>query len=259
MESSTSAGARRTMALLWRHRGASRRTPGRGRPPRITVEQIITAAIEVADTDGMAALSMGRVAERVGVAAMSLYTHVAGKAELIELMVDAVMRERALPCPAERPAGWREQVVLYARRTRVTHRRHPWLREVSPVWAPLGPGTMAQQEYLLGALEGCGLPPREMFAAADAVDTHVRAVAREEAEYAHTDEGAGQSWETWWKERQHVWEEYFDAEEYPTMARAWVEGDFEATDETELVDSYDYGLERLLDGIEERVRRSSAN
>lgn len=77
------------------------------------------------------------------------------------------------------------------------------------------------------------------------------------SEYAHPDHGTGQSWDTWWEERQHVWGEYFDAEEYPTMARVWGEGEFEKAEESELVDSYDYGLERLLDGIEERARRSS--
>lgn len=255
MEPEAGESARRTMALLWRHRAAPRPTSGRGRPPRITVDQILTAAIEVADDEGMTALSMARVAKRVGVAAMSLYTHVPGKAELVELMVDAVMRERELPGPADRPEGWREQIVLYAQRTRATHRRHPWLREISSARAPLGPGTMAQQEYLLAALEGCGLPPREMFAAADAVDTHVRAAAREEVEYMHPNQGDGQSWDAWWAERQHVWEEYFDTEEYPTMSRVWVEGGFE---KGEPVDSYDYGLERFLDGIEEQARRSTA-
>lgn len=205
----------------------------------------------------MAALSMARVADRIGVAVMTLYTHVAGKAELVELMVDTAMRERDLPGPGDpdRPDGRRPQVELYAQRTRAVHRRHPWLREASTVRIPRGPGTMAQQEYLLLALQQTGLPPREMFAAAGAIATHVDAAAREEAETAQADNATGQSWDAWWAERQHVWEEYFDVAEYPTMSQVWVEGDFEEADESDPEDSYDYGLQRLLDGIQARSRR----
>jgi AcrR family transcriptional regulator len=255
--SSAVAAAYLTLALLWRHRAEPARRSGPGRPSRITVDQVIAAAVEVADTDGMAALSMARVADRIGVAVMSLYTHVASKAELVELMVDAAMRERGLPGPGhpDRPDGWRAQIELYAQQTRAVHRRHPWLREASTVRIPLGPGTMAQQEYLLLALQETGLAPREMFAAASAIATHVDAAAHEEAETAQAEKVTGQSWDAWWAERQLVWEEYFDVTEYPTMSQVWVEGDFEAAGAPDLEDSYDYGLQRLLDGIQARSRQ----
>ncbi|MDA8369426.1 MAG: TetR/AcrR family transcriptional regulator [Nocardiopsaceae bacterium] len=218
------------------------------------MDQVITAAVDVADADGMAALSMARVADRIGVAVMSLYTHVASKAELVELMVDRAMRERDLPGPGhpDRPDSWRAQIELYAQRTRAVHRRHPWLRDAATVRVPLGPGTMAQQEYLLLALQETGLPPREMFAAAGAIATHVDASAHEETESAQAETVTGQSWDAWWAERQHVWEEYFDVTEYPTMSQVWAEGNFEEADESDLEDSYDYGLQRLLDGIQAR-------
>lgn len=138
------------------------------------------------------------------------------------------------------------------------YRRHPWLRETSAERTPLGPGALAQHEYLLAALYSCGLPACEVFAAAGAIDTHVTAAAREEVEYGLTDDATGQSWEAWWVDQQHVWQEYFDPARYPTMSRVWVDGGFDATTKEELPDSSDYGLDCLLDGIQARVWESLA-
>ncbi|XVQ06907.1 TetR/AcrR family transcriptional regulator C-terminal domain-containing protein [Spirillospora sp. CA-255316] len=184
----------------------------------------------------------------------TLYTHVPGKAELIDLMVDAVMGERELPGPGHpsRPAGWRAQVEHYAAQTRAVHRRHPWLREVSTARPPLGPGTMAEYEYLLSALHGAGLRASQMFAAAGTITTYVVAAARQEAEDIQAEQTTGQTWDAWWAERQHLWEEYFDTEAYPTMTQVWLDGGFEDDPSTE--DSYTYGLQRLLDGIESATR-----
>src|SRR5919112_1054849 len=85
-EYSGSGDPQRSMELLW---GLQQR-PKRGPKPRLTVEQIVQAALGVADAEGLAALSMRRVADELGVAPMSLYTYVPSKAELIDVMLDAV-------------------------------------------------------------------------------------------------------------------------------------------------------------------------
>ncbi len=91
---------RRSIELLWR----LRERPRPGPKPRFTVDDVAAAAIAIADAEGLAALSMRRVAERLGVAAMSLYTYVPGKAELIDLMLDTVCTE-VPPADARRLAG----------------------------------------------------------------------------------------------------------------------------------------------------------
>src|SRR5262245_64029270 len=119
--------------LLW----GTARPPSRGPKPGLTTQQIVAAAIAVADAEGLAALSMRRVAEHLGVGAMSLYTYVPGKAELIDLMVDAVYGE--LPGSADVDGGWRERLEGVARANWALYRRHPWMLQVASVRPALGP------------------------------------------------------------------------------------------------------------------------
>src|SRR6266536_4823913 len=83
----------RSLALLWR---TSERASRKGKPD-LSVEVIVRTAIELADTAGLTALSMRRVAERLGVGTMSLYTYVPGKAELLDVMLDVVYAETTEP------------------------------------------------------------------------------------------------------------------------------------------------------------------
>ncbi|WP_219506181.1 TetR/AcrR family transcriptional regulator [Nonomuraea ceibae] len=254
------ADPKRTLALLWRGRAATGPADGRppkGRRPTVGIDQIIQAAIDVADAGGLSVVSMARVGERVGVRAMTLYTHVPGKAELIDLMVDTVMTERDLSVPVGQ-TGWRARVEHYAAQTRAAHLRHPWLREVSTARPPLGPGMMGEYEYLLSALRGARLPASEMFAAAETIITYVVAAARREAEDLQAEQATGQTWDAWWGERQHLWEEYFDPDAYPTMSQVWLGGGFEEAGEADqsAEEPYVYGLRRLLDGIEAAARSS---
>jgi len=254
VEHSGGGDPERTLALLWRDHAATGRAgdkPAKGRRPRLTVDQIVRAALTVADREGLASMSMSRVGEELGVGTMSLYTYVPGKAELIDLMVDAVLAERDLPGPGDpRPGGWREQIELYAERTREAYRRHPWLRQVSTVRPPLGPGLMAQQEYLLSALSDIGLSPRQMTAAAGAIVTFVDAAAAVSAEYDHVERTTGESADAWWAARGSFWEDYFDTTRHPAITRVWREGGFDAAAAEANAESYRFGLRRLLDGIQ---------
>lgn len=258
----------RTLRLLWRGRAKAPADgrPARGRRPRLSVDRIVDAALAVADAEGLASMSMARVARELGVGTMSLYTHVPGKAELIDLMADAVMGRRALPGPADpaRPQGWRAQVELYAEQTLAVHRRHPWFAEISTVRPPLGPALMAQQEYLLAALRPSGLPARELFDAAHAIVTYVDAAARREVENESAERASGEAHDSWWAARECVWQEYFDPERYPTMNAVWTEGGYDRAEDAGpgAPESADpgaphtvsrYGLRRLLDGLEQRI------
>jgi AcrR family transcriptional regulator len=259
VERSGGGDPERTLALLWRDRAAGRTDgrPARGRRPKLTVDQIVRAALAVADREGLTAMSMVRVAEEAGAGTMSLYTYVPGKAELIDLMVDAVLAERDLPGPGDPlPEGWLEQIELYAERTRTAYRRHPWLRQISTVRPPLGPGLMAQQEYLLSALSGIGLSPRQITAAAGTIVTFVHAAAAAEAEYEQAERTTGESADAWWAARGSFWEDYFDVTRHPTIARIWREGGFDAGTKGTNAEAYEFGLQRLLAGIQAAVERA---
>jgi AcrR family transcriptional regulator len=265
----------RTLALLWRHhqpRAASGEpaTPAKptlGRKPTLNLDAVVDAAIALADAEGLAAASMTRVAKALGVGTMTLYTYVPSKEELLDLMVDQVLGERELPGPGEpRPADWRDQVEVYSEQTRAMFRRHRWLAQISTIRPPVGPGMLAGREYLLSALSALsststdsnngssstvfGLAPAQINAGSLAITTYVDSAASLEADNEQLEQVTGQSNDAWWNERNELWETYFDVERHPTMTEIWHAGGFGQGTRQAAADSYRFGLDRLLDGIQ---------
>src|ERR1700754_4839842 len=112
----------RTLGLLWR-RTLGTPQGSRGTKPRVSVDEVVRAAIEVADEEGLPAFSMRKVADRLGLKLMSIYTYVPGRAELIGLMSDEVAGERPLP-PHE--GTLRQRLTGVARQLWDEFPRHPW-------------------------------------------------------------------------------------------------------------------------------------
>jgi DNA-binding transcriptional regulator YhcF (GntR family) len=159
----------------------SRPEPGPARRHRtpdheLSRERVVRAAIEIADTEGLAALSMRGVASRLGVAVMSPYRYVDGKDDLVLLMADAAYGEEI--CLADPAEGWRARMELGARTLWALHRRHPWLAQVSsPTRPPPPPGPMVHADWVLSALDGHGLDPATMRTLRVLADSYVRGIA----------------------------------------------------------------------------------
>jgi AcrR family transcriptional regulator len=245
------------LPMLWRGTGKDAEPsakPAVGRKPGLTVDAVVTAALTLADESGLDTLSMNRVAKSLGVGTMTLYTYVPGKAELIDLMIDMAFRERRLPLGGEpRPDDWREQLNLYADRTRAMFRQHPWLLQISTTRPPLGPGVMDGDEYLLRALSGLDLTPAQAAAASQSLQVVVDAVIRVEVASEQVEHSTGQSLDSWWQARMPFWENYFDAERYPAIFATWKQGGFDGPGAPDIGDVYQFSLSRLLDGIERAV------
>lgn len=258
----------RSLPLLW----GTPEPPTRGPKPALTVERIVRAAIDVADGDGLGALSMRRIAERLGVGTMSLYTYVPGKGELIDLMVDSVVGERvvgervpagspstgeveAAPAPAPAPpsSGWRASLERLAREGLASYERHPWLLQLAWNRPPLGPNVLDDEEATLAALSGSGLEPRELVAAATLVSNYTQGAARAVVDAALAEKRTGVSEEQFWADRTKFWDVYFDPERYPRISEMYAAGAYD--DE---VDAFEFGLQRVLDGIEALVRAQGA-
>lgn len=239
----------RILPLLWRHRSPAK---GRtGRPPRLSVDAVVAAGIAIADAEGVDAASMAKVAARLGVATMTLYTYVPSRTELVELMVDDVLGSRELPGPGdERPPLWRDQIHLYADRTLAMYREHPWLCQVSRIRPPLGPGMLAESEYVLSVVSGLGLPVEHINTAATAIIMFVTAAARQEGENTQLRRASGVSNDAWWSRRGQLWEDWFDVERHPAMTNLWNAGGFDRGPDQQAADAFTYGLTLLLDGIE---------
>ncbi len=169
---SEKADPARSLALLW----GSQDPPSRGPKPGLSVDLIVRTAIGIADAEGIAALSMRRVAEALGVGTMSLYTYVQSKAELFELMLDAVIGDGAPPAPE--PTRWRAWLAEFARDNLEGYRRHPWLLEVSLSRGLMGPNQTAALETLLHTITGTGLNKGEMMAVVQLIAGYVRGVAQ---------------------------------------------------------------------------------
>src|SRR5258705_2577746 len=140
----------RDSATLW---GPVARS-GFGRPAAHSRDEITAAAIAIADTDGLAAVSIRRVAAAVGAGAMSLYSYVPDKETLIELMIDRVGGEVELAKPTGRPL---DDLRDYARSLRAMMRRHSWLPAALTGRQTIGPNTIAGMDHVLAILAGSHL------------------------------------------------------------------------------------------------------
>jgi AcrR family transcriptional regulator len=121
-----------------------------GRKPRYTRAEIARTAVDIADAEGFAAVTMKRIAADLGAGTMTLYYYVRNKADIVALMQDAIFEDVLVPA-GEFPSGWREAVALIARRTRAALVGHPWAVN-SLNQAQFGPNAMRHYEQSLAAL-----------------------------------------------------------------------------------------------------------
>ncbi len=239
----------RSMALLWRDGSAPARS--RGPRPGLSVDRIVTAAIELADAEGLAALSMRRVAERLGVGTMSLYTYVPSKAELVDVMFDTACGEAAHIEPAGR---WRARLAAVARASWELYRRHPWMLQVVAMSRPpLGPNSIAGYDRDLRAVDGIGLSDLEMDSVVNLVAVFVQGAARTAVEAASSAADTGQTDEEWWSTYGPLLEKVFDARRYPVAARVGAAAGETHQSAYDPEHGFRFGLARLLDGIEALV------
>jgi AcrR family transcriptional regulator len=142
------------------------------RRPRFTREAIAAAAVRIADTEGLDALSMRRLAAEVGAGTMTLYHYVHTKDELFALVTDAVMGEVALPEGEALPADWRTAITLIANRSRATLERHPWMLDIRDDPA-FGPNGVCHFDQTLEALSSLGTDLEHKIDIALLVDEYV--------------------------------------------------------------------------------------
>ncbi|MEU0046064.1 TetR/AcrR family transcriptional regulator [Streptomyces werraensis] len=243
-ETSGSGDIARTLDLLW---GTGQR-PSRGPKPGLTLERIVEAAIELADRDGIGALSMRRIATELGTGTMSLYRYVPGKAELLDLMLDRVQR------PSENPAdlgdgGWRSALEALARATLALYRRHPWLLEVNQSRPILGPSALDGMEKVFSRIKPMGLSDPELLSVIVMIDGYVVGAARTQLYQEQAEHSSGLTDAEFWEAQRPALEKAMSSGRYPVMA-ALSEDTFDSG-----FDHFEFGLQRILDGLEVHVAR----
>ncbi len=145
-----------------------------GRPPRrgaaLSREEIVGAALAIADTEGLAALTMRSVARRLGVEAMSLYHHVANKEAMLDAMVDAVFTEFHAPRPGE---DWEQEMRQRSRSAREAVKRHPWAIGLMDSRRNAGFETLVHHDAVIGCLREAGFSLALTGHAFAALDAHL--------------------------------------------------------------------------------------
>ena len=186
----------RTLRLLWAGQ-ASRAAGTPGPKPGLHLDEIVQAAIAIADQRADASISMRALAGRLGCTPMALYTHVGGRAELLDLMYDRV--HEGFPRP--RPNPWLQRAGEWAEALLDLYVRHPWIGEVSLARPVLGPHEQQVLETLLEAMQPAGLGRADVSAIVSALFSLARTTARTIREARSAERETGRADREWWQAR----------------------------------------------------------
>lgn len=222
----------RALQILWQEQAPAGRDRGLNR------QRIVAAAVELADADGLAALSMARLAERLGCGTMSLYRHVATKDELVVFMLSTAPG----PPPSVDPANWRAALRDWANGLWDVYHRHPWILQAAAAGSPADPGQLAWLDAGLAAMADTALAERDKLAAVMAILHFVRGAAALDVEAGR---GDGVDFPA-------LLRRVVTADRFPALAAAIAAGVFDHDDDRH--DDFSSGLAQILDGIAAKIR-----
>jgi AcrR family transcriptional regulator len=223
-----------------------RERPSKGPKPGLSLDRIVAAGVQLAASEGLAAVSMSRVAGELGASAMSLYRYVASKDELLALMVDAAIG----PPPAAQPGeDWRAGLSRWAWGYHDALARHPWSLRVPIGGPPVTPNGIEWMENGLAALADTGLEDGEKLGVILLLSGYVRNAATLAADIAAAAAASGSEIMPSWK---RLITRLTDADSHPALHAALASGALDQDDDPD--DEFVFGLERVLDGVDVLVR-----
>lgn len=222
------------------------------RHPRETLsrEHVVRAAVELLDEEGLAGLSMRKLAERLSAGATSIYWHVETKDDLLEYAIDEIYGE--VDVPDAELAGWRSGVTLLAHSFRAAILRHPWLTEAAGGRPSIGPHAMSLSTRASALFRAAGFTGFELDHAAGALIAYVLGKGGTEAALRATVKASGKTLAEWADE---VYMQATQAakDDYPELSgriESW-----RGIDTLEMLEtSFTFGLECLLDGFEAHLQ-----
>ncbi|HTW21020.1 MAG TPA: TetR/AcrR family transcriptional regulator [Mycobacteriales bacterium] len=235
--------------LLWgrRERGS------RGPRPGLTLDAIVAAAVGIADSEGLDAVSMARVAGELGFTTMSLYRYVSSKAELLQLMWNASAQgAEALVLPGR---GWRARLRAWAMVQREMLDRHPWITQMPMAAPPLAPNSLTFVERGLETLDRTGLDDADKIRVIGLISSYTLSEARMAHDAARaaaqaSAEAAGAAPPAQWS-FESLLRTLVDEATYPRLYRlAWSESVGASPSGTPEAEEYAFGLDRILDGVQ---------
>jgi AcrR family transcriptional regulator len=221
-----------------------RERPHKGPRPGLSLERIVQAAIRVAQAEGLAAVSMSRVAAELGASTMSLYRYVSAKDELLALMVDVAYGPPAAPAPAE---SWRDGLSRWAWDFRACMQRNAWAVRIPITGLPVRPNEVAWFEDGLHSLRDTGLTEAEKASVLMLVSGYVRTLATLEADLTAALQASGKAPDEWMSSYGRLLAKVTDPQRFPALSKFMAAGVFDVADPPD--DEFIFGLDRILDGI----------
>jgi len=209
------AGPDPVLPLLWRD-PVSDPVVRRGPKQKASLDAVLDAGIALADAEGLDSLSMRGLAARLGLGAMSLYTYVPGRDELIVLMVDQAIGR------SDRPAHGpdvRRRLEAVAQSAYAEYQTHPWLLDVTGLRAWLGPHAAERYEWQLTAVDGLGLTDVEMDQAVALLEGIAATAARARSAVVAAERRSGQTELEWWQSNASALAQAMAGREFPLASR----------------------------------------
>ncbi|MGP3959847.1 TetR/AcrR family transcriptional regulator [Nonomuraea sp. 3N208] len=224
-----------------------RSRPGPGPRPGLSLRRIVEAAVQVASTDGLAAVSMVRVAKELGVSTMALYRYVAAKDELLDLMLDAGIGP---PTTDQEDTDWRTGLCRWAWDYLAALRRNPWMLQIPITAPPITPNQIAWLERGLSRLHGTGITESEKISVIMLLSGFVRNWASLTVGLQTGDQRTQIRYGT-------TLTKLIDEQRFPALSAAIAAGAVD-DDRDDGDAEFTFGLERVLDGVDALDRRRPA-
>lgn len=225
--------------LLWREHPKAAKPARRGPVSRISTNDVVAAAIAIADHGGLAAVRMRDVAAALGVSTMATYPHVNSREDLLVLMADAI--HRTLPTPKYDALPWPDRVRLVAQSNLDLYRQHPWLLDITDSRLAVGPGTIAKYDAELHAFDGAGLDDVDR----DAALTFVLDFVRSNVDSARYQLAAPQAM-AFWAETQPRLAGYLGEGEFDLAGRVGQAAGEHMQSPYSAAHAYLFGIERVI-------------
>ncbi|MCB0863962.1 MAG: TetR/AcrR family transcriptional regulator C-terminal domain-containing protein [Solirubrobacterales bacterium] len=226
---------------------------------RLSREEIVQAALEIAEEQGIRNVSMRKVARHLDAGTMSLYHYVRTKDDLLALMDDAIMGEIVIP-EGEMPDDWRGRVTLIAKMSLAAWMKRPWLIDEQDEEFRITENALRHMDQTIGALDDLDVSASLKFEIMSQVDDYVFGFAVRERKVGHIKDTDPERFE----EATDFVEARVRDGGYPSLERMFVsdrsfeEQWLEMFDEIYDESRFDRGLDRLLDGVEAELKRLGA-
>jgi AcrR family transcriptional regulator len=246
MDDSSGTGLPASIEAAWGFRSRPRKGP----KPELSLGRVVEAGVRVAASEGLAAVSMSRVAGELGASTMALYRYVAAKDELLALMVDAAAGRP--PEPATPEEGWRAGLTRWASTYLALLRRNAWVLQVTITGPPATPNQIAWLESGLTSMRRTGLTEREKVSVVVLLGGVVRNWAGLSGEMSASNQASGSTPHEAISTYARALSMLADPRRFPSLRAVLDAGVWNEPENPD--DEFDFSMARILDGIEALMR-----